>query len=71
MPCFDCQPSCKRFERASARIYPPVVKHVAISEKAARHFADHLKAALAPATKPPLRQRYLRRILEIQFVVDT
>src|SRR3546814_20216610 len=61
---------CKRFRRIKARTcLPALCNLMAISEKSARRSAEHLDAALAPATKPPLRQRYLRRILEILFKI--
>src|SRR3546814_18131551 len=61
---------CKRFRRIKARTcLPALCNLMAISEKSARRSAEHLDAALPPATKPPLRQRYLRRILALRVIV--
>src|SRR3546814_18110272 len=62
---------CKRFRRIKARTcLPALCNLMAISEKSARRSSEHLAAAIAPATKPPFRQRYLPRILDILFIVD-
>ena len=44
-------------------------KDAVISKKPACRLAEHFEATLAPATKPPSRQRDLTRVVKILFMV--